>query len=287
MRNRYGSHHNAGGSFKNNHDAATSCVTAAARLRLRRYGLACAAFALSAAACADDSPTVTPYRPGVSTPAALSATGWLEIETGVQTSSGEDPSRRKSLPYTLKLAFTPDWGIRIDGDAFVRQVNVGGSAVRGGGDTTLVLKRRFAMSEASAFGLELGAKLPTARTGLGSGHADIGINAIHSLDFADDWHTDINFMTTHIGGVGPGEGRWQKGWAAALSRNLTEQWGVSGEISGTRRGGSTSTSQAVVAASYVLSREVTLDFGMSKGLNAASGGWSAFSGLTFLAARLF
>ena len=32
---------------------------------------------------------------------------------------------------------------------------------------------------------------------------------------------------------------------------------------------------------------VSLDMGVSKGLNAASGGWSVFTGITFLAARLF
>ena len=32
---------------------------------------------------------------------------------------------------------------------------------------------------------------------------------------------------------------------------------------------------------------VTLDAGVSKGLNAASGKWSLFTGVTFLAARLF
>jgi hypothetical protein len=80
---------------------------------------------------------------------------------------------------------------------------------------------------------------------------------------------------------------WQKGWAAALSRNVSERWGVVGEFSGTRQGGHASTTQALVAASYSVSKAVTLDFGASKGLSSASGGWSMFSGLTFLAAQLF
>jgi len=223
----------------------------------------------------------------VSTPAALSAPGWLEIEAGVQNSRADDPARRASLPYTLKLAFTPDWGIRIGGDAFVRQLGADGSDLRGGGDTTAVLKRRFAIDEASAFGLELGAKLPTARTGLGSGHSDIGVNGIYSSDFAEEWHTDINLLGTHIGGVDAGVSRWQKSWAAALSRNLTDQWGVVGELSGTQQTGMARTSQGLVAASYALSRAVTLDIGVSRGLSTASGGWSVFSGITFLAAHLF
>jgi hypothetical protein len=250
-------------------------------------GVACAAFAFSIAARADDSPTVTPYRPSVSTPAALSAPGWLEVEAGVQNSRADDPTRRASLPYTLKLAFTPDWGIRIGGDAIVDQVGADGSGLRGGGDTTAVLKRRFAIDEASAFGLELGAKLPTARAGLGSGHSDAGVNGIYSSDITEDWHTDINLLGTHIGGVGAGVSHWQKSWAAALSRNLTGQWGVVGELSGTQQTGVARTTQGLVAASYALARAVTLDIGVSRGLSTASGGWSVFSGITFLAAHLF
>ena len=254
---------------------------------LARIGLACMVLPWNVAAFADDSPTVTPYRPSVSTPAALSAPGWLEIEAGVQRSRADDPARRDSVPYTLKLAFSPDWGIRVGGDALLQQVGADGLMVRGGGDTTAVLKRRFELSDASAFGLELGTKLPTARTGLGSGHSDAGLNGIYSTDFAGSWHTDINLAVTRLGGVDPGMGRTQMGWAAAVSRNVTEQWGMVGEFSGTRQAGNARTAQALVAASYSPSRLVTLDIGVSRGLNAASGGWSVFSGLTFLAAQLF
>lgn len=252
--------------------------------RLIASGLA---VATSVATAQDAAPAVTPYRPSVSTPAALSAPGWLEVEAGVQSTQAVDPVRRESLPYTLKLAFTPDWGIRIGGDALVRQRSADGSSVRGGGDTTIVLKRRLAVNDASAFGLELGVKVPTARTGLGSGHSDAGVNGIYSADFAGSWHADLNLTATHVGEVDRGIGRWQKGWATALSRNLNEKWGIVGEWSGTHQAGSGSTSQALVATSYSVSPAITFDVGVSKGLTAASGGWSVFSGVTFLAARLF
>ncbi|MBC7942162.1 MAG: transporter [Chitinophagaceae bacterium] len=236
---------------------------------------------------ADDPPSVTPYRPSVSTPAALSAPGWLEVEAGLQSSRGVDPSRRQSLPYTLKLAFTRDWGVRFGGDAFVRQRDADRSSLRGGGDTTFVLKRRLAVSDDSAFGIELGAKVPTARTGIGSGHTDFTLNGIYSSDISSNWHTDINLAATRVGGVDRSTGAWQQAWAAALSRNLNEKWGVGGELSGTRQRGNASTAQALAAASYSLAPAMTVDFGVSKGLNSASGSWSVFSGVTFLAARLF
>jgi hypothetical protein len=248
---------------------------------------ACASLVAGAAAAADDAPAVTPYRPSVSTPAALSAPGWLEVEAGVQRSRADDPLRRSNLPYALKLAFTPDWGIRIGGDALVVQRAADGTGLRGGGDTSLVLKRRWAVDEVSAFGLELGANLPTARNGLGSGHADVGLNGIYSRDFADVWHTDLNLLATRLGGADPGADRWQQGWAASLSRSLSPAWSLSGELSGTHRTGQGRTAMALFAASWSASPALALDFGASKGLNAASGGWSVFTGVTFLAGRLF
>ena len=249
--------------------------------------LALTAFASATAGAAEDAPTVTPYRPSASTPAALSAPGWLEVEAGIQRSRADDPPRRDTLPYTLKLAFTPDWGIRIGGDAFVRQLNADGSRLKGGGDTTVVLKRRFAVDSASDFGAELSVKFPTARGDLGSGHTDVGVNGIYSADFAQKWHVDVNATATHLGGADPGTSAWQKGWAAALSRNLTDKWSAVGELSGTQRGGAGRTSQALVATSYSVSPALVVDAGVSKGLSAASGGWSVFTGLTFLAARVF
>lgn len=249
--------------------------------------LAIAVLSCTAAIAADDAPAVTPYRPSVSTPAALSAPGWLEVEAGLQRSRADDPQRRDTLPYTLKLAFTPDWGLRLGGDAFVRQLNADGSRASGAGDITVVLKRRFAVDSDSAFGAELGVKIPTARADLGTGHTDVGINGIYSADFGSNWHVDVNATATHLGGTVAGQSAWQKGWAVAISRSLTDRWGVVGELSGTQRSGVGRTSQALVATSYSISPALVVDAGVSKGLNAASGGWSVFTGLTFLAARLF
>ena len=238
------------------------------------------------AADAEDLPTVTPYRPSVSVPAALSAPGWLEVEAGLQSGRADDPRRRDSLPYALKLAFTPDWGIRVSGDAVVRLQPAEGSSVQGGGDTTIVLKRRFAVDEASAFGLEAGVKLATARHELGSGYRDVSLEGIYSSDFAGQWHVDINAAVTQLGGPSSGTSSWQRAWAADVSRSLSDRVGISAELSGTQTG-AIRTAQALVASSYLVSRAASLDFGLSKGLSGASGGWSVFSGITFLAARLF
>jgi hypothetical protein len=256
-------------------------------------GLAAIALAVSASvraadADADESPSTTPYRPSVSTPAALSAPGWLEVEAGFEHDHAGAGARRDSVPVTVKLAFTPDWGIRVGGEPWVSQRDDGARA-SGFGDTSVILKRRFAIDEQQAFGLEGGVTVPSARQGIGtgSGKPDYAINAIYSADFAGSWHTDLNVVTTRLGQVDPGAARTQVLWAASLSRALNEQWGVVGELSGTHERGVSGTSQLLLAASYNVSKRLTLDAGAARSLRPGPPVWSAFTGLTWLAMRLF
>jgi hypothetical protein len=235
----------------------------------------------------DGGPAVVPYRPSVSTPAQLSAPGYLELEAGGLRATGPDSgSSRLTLLYTLKLAFTPDWGVRVGGDAWVRQ-DGSGQRESGSGDTSVVLKRRFAISDATAWGLELGEKFATAGATRGSGHPDTTVNAIFSSDFAPAWHTDVNLSETRVG-VASGEPHaWQTGWAAAVSRNLSDTWGAVGEFSGTHQAGTPSSAQFLVAASWAQSPGAVFDFGAAHGLNEASPHFQVFAGVTVRLARLF
>ena len=245
-----------------------------------------AATLLAAAACAhadDGGPAVVPYRPSVSTPAQLSAPGYLELEAGGLRAT-EDSASRTSLPYTLKLAFTPDWGVRVGGEAWVRQ-SVFGFHDSGLGDTSVVLKRRFAVNDATAWGLELGETFPTAKANIGFGHAATTVNGIFSSDFAPGWHTDINLNETHLDrDFGGG---WQLGWAAAFSRTLNDSWGAVGELSGTHLGGTTDTAQFLAAASWNQSPRAVFDFGFARGLTDTTPHWQVFGGVTVRLGKLF
>jgi hypothetical protein len=260
--------------------------------RSRRSGallIFCLGFTVVAvAADGDDEPAAVPYRPSVSTPAALSAPGWIEIEAGVQRNRGGEGARRDSLPVTLKLAFTPDWGIRVGSDAWVRARDSEGGRGSGFGDTGIVVKRRFAVDDAQAFGLEAGVVVPTARHGVGSGSGkpDYGVNAIYSADFGA-WHTDLNIVATRLGSVAPDAGRTQWLGAASLSRALSERWGAVAEISGTHQRGESATRQLLLALSYNVSKRLVLDAGAARSLRSGAPDWSAFTGFTWLAARLF
>jgi hypothetical protein len=263
----------------------TSCLYA--RMALA-FGVAagCCCTSVLAQTPPEDQPSATPYRPSVSTPAALSAPGWLEIEAGALHARASGSERRDSLPYTLKLAFTPDWGVRIGGEAWVRQTDDIGQRLSGGGDGSIVLKRRFAINDTSAFGLEAGATLPVGRRGISSGSSEYSLNAIYSADIGD-YHTDLNLASTRIGSVDVGVSRTQTLWAASLSKTLNERWGIVGEFSGTQQRGVDSSSQLLFAASYTVSKSLALDVGIARSMRSGVPDGSVFTGLTMLLGRLF
>jgi hypothetical protein len=244
----------------------------------------CVAAAANAADADADAPEATPYRPSVSTPAALSAPGWLEVEAGVARER-QGAARLDGLPATFKLAFTPDWGVRVGGDVWQRQRDGSGRS-SGGGDVDVVVKRRFALGAGQAVGLEAGVTLPTAHGDTGVGRAAWGLNAIHSADFGD-WHTDLNLGATRLGAPDPGASRLVVLWAAAVSRSLGERWSVVGEVSGTRQRGGDGSRQVLVAASHAVTRRFVLDAGAAHGFGGGPSAWSVFAGFTWTAVRLF
>ena len=87
---------------------------------------------------------------------------------------------------------------------------------------------------------------------------------------------------------GPGRtGAWQTGWAAAVSRTLTDAWGTVGEFSGTRQAGAPSTAQFLAAATWNQSNAAVFDVGVAVGLNDTSPHWQLFAGVTVRLGKLF
>ena len=244
------------------------------------------AAALAVPAWAEE-PSVTPYRPTASNPAALSAPGWLEVEAGFLKTRGGDGAHQESMPYLLKYAFTPDFGILLGGDARIWQTESDGHRFSGSGDTSLLLKQRWAPGgdDGPALGLEYGVTLPTAKTGLGSGKADYLVNGIYSTEAAGS-AIDLNLNLTRIGSIAAGEGRTQLGYAATVSRPLNARWGIAAEISGTARRGTAPTDQLLAATSYAASPRVVWDAGVAFGLAQAAPDWSLFAGVSILLEKL-
>ena len=242
----------------------------------------------AAARAADDEPTVTPYRPSVAGGAYMSRPGWLELEFGAQRLGGRSSQRRDSVPFLMKLAPNESWGLLLGGDAQVRLPPESGERPSGVGDTTATLKYRLPWGvEGTAFGVEAGVKLPSAKTGLGSGERDYSLKGIYSVDLDGGFHLDANLGGTRIGGVGAGLGRIQTGWAAAVSHPAGDAWSLVADLSGTRQRGAESSSQLMGAASYSVNKRFVIDAGLAFGLNRATPKWTVFSGATLLLGQLF
>jgi hypothetical protein len=236
------------------------------------------------AAQADDGDAITPYRPSVSSPAQLPATGQLEMELGGlhQSTPG---AQRNSLPYQFKLAFSKEWGLLLGGEATVASRDTSGNA-QGVGDTSLVLKRAWTLDDSTAAGMEFGVKLPTANDTLGSGKADYTLNTIFSKDLGAV-HMDANLNATWLGANDPGTSRTQVGLSASFSTALSERWGITGELSGTHRGGVANTAQLLGALTYSPSKRLTFDLGFARAFQPTPGTTSFFAGVVFPVAKFF
>jgi hypothetical protein len=236
------------------------------------------------AADADDLDAITPYRPSVSSPAQLPVPGQLEVELGGLHARSDDV-RRSSLPYAFKLAFNKEWGVVIGGEAHVWARDDSGKA-QGLGDTTLVLKRAWIVDDASAFGVELGTKLPTANDSIGSGHADYTLNTIYSRDIGPV-HMDANLNATRLGVSDEGTGRTQLGASASFSGALSEHWGLTGEVSGTHRARAANSTQLLTALTYSPSKRLTFDVGIARAFRPTPATTQLFAGVVFPLAKLW
>lgn len=230
---------------------------------------------------------VTPYRPTVSNSAALSEPGWLEMEKGFALQNERDGSRQYSLPYLIKFALTPDFGVLLGGDGYLSQVTANGARSSGHGDTSLLLKHRVVLDEnaGKAIGIEYGFKAPTASTGLGSGEYDWVLNGIYS-DFFSGHSLDVNLNVTRIGDAFATESAYQYGWSGTVFRPIDEKLGVMAELSGSMRRGTTPLNQWLLAASYEWSSRLVIDAGISAGISNASPRFTLFTGVAVLLGKV-
>ena len=240
--------------------------------------------ALCTLAAAADDDAITPYRPSVSSPAQLPVPGQVEIELGGLHARSDD-SRRSSLPYTFKLAFSKEWGLVVGGEAHVWARDDSGKA-QGLGDTTLVLKHAWIVDDATAFGVELGTKLPTANDSIGSGRADYTLNTIFSRDIGPV-HMDANLNATRLGVFDDGTGRTQFGASSSFSGALSNHWGLTGEVSGTHRSGAANGTQLLAAFTYSPSKRLTFDVGLARAFRPTPATTQVFAGVVFPLAKLW
>ena len=257
--------------------------------RLRRCPVLWLLLTLAGTARADAgdlADPVTPYRPSMSNPAQLPAPGQLELEIGGRHSRSTDV-RRSSIPYLLKLAFNPEWGVLVGGEAHVWQRDEDGHA-QGIGSTELTLKRAWTVDDATGFGAELTARLPTGseRAGAG-GKADYTLNTIASRDLGPV-HLDANVNATRLGSPDTGTSRALFGASVALAVPISERWGATTEFAATHQGGSGGNgAQLLAALTWSPTKRLTFDVGISRAWRPAPGMTQIFAGVVMPLAKLW
>ena len=275
----------AGAHYMNAPETANfvkSRAAVAATIRGWLIGLAVVAHG----ACADEDSAAsrdlkaTPYRPTVSNPADLPVPRHFEWEAGGLATHEPHGERSGSVPYLLKYAFNEDFGVLVGGDSFTSE-RAAGQTASGWGDTDVVAKFHHALSESTGLGLEASAKLPTATSDLGSGHADYTMNGIVSTQVGG-CDVDINASYTRLGVTDPGTKRGVIGWAVAASHDVGQQRGVAGELSGDQQDGARSATQVLAALSYAAEPTLVFDGGALAGLNRGASHYGLFAGLTML-----
>lgn len=239
--------------------------------------------------CLGQEPSATPYRQTLSNPAQLSAAGYVEMEMGWQTLKEKaTDDYRHTVPYLFKLAFSDYIGLLIGGDALIINDFDQGSTLAGIGDLTPALKFKVPSSSqsASAFGLEVGARLPTAPETISRQQTDYLITGIYSTQIGHIG-VDLNVGYTRLGGTASGRGKNNLFWAASTAYGITERWSVAGELAGTARQGVKPFTQFLTSTSYFFTPRLVGDTGMAFGLNGASQEWTMFAGMTILLGKVW
>ena len=185
--------------------------------------------------------------------AALQPLGELWVRFGLLNTHGGTERERSSLPVRVRYSFNDTVGLRLDFEPWVRQTEFNGTTVSGPSDATLLLKLSRTLPARQAIAIEAGAKLATAKTGLGTDKKDFVTNFIYSKEF-DQYSIDASFGYSRLGTAGPGESRNEFPWYVDLYHAIDATWGTTFEWSGTNQGGTKPIMELLGALSYNISK---------------------------------
>ncbi|HEX7418980.1 MAG TPA: hypothetical protein VF505_03780 [Thermoanaerobaculia bacterium] len=185
-----------------------------------------------------------PERPTVATHAGTVATGWLEIEDGIELDRYKDRSHGASVPLVIKLGVAP----RVQFSLFVPLLHPPGQNTTGVGDLSAAIKWRLAEHApvVGDFAILPSIKFPTAQASLTTGTTDLGLLLISSHDFGAV-AMDLNAGMTrrsHDTKVP----RYASLWTASFGGSAIGHVGWVGEVYGDPATSGPAGSRAIVAA---------------------------------------
>ena len=98
---------------------------------------------------------------------------------------------------------------------------------------------------------------------------------------------DANLNATRLGLIDAGTARTQFGLSASFSSPLSTQWGLTGELSGTHRGGVDNSLQVLAALVYSPTKRLTFDIGVARSPRPSPASTSVFAGVVFPITKLW
>ena len=242
----------------------------------------------------DDEPDfIVPARPTVSNPAEFQRPGVLQLEFGYNGNfhASGNYKYQQDAPLALRFAVNRRILIELDTDSPYSQKDLSGARNTGAGDTQLGIQAVVQSENKARPGIALAyyVKLPTAsrEKNLGTGRVDNSFIGLVSKKFGQ---TTVDFNAIYLfAGRTSGAGFASSGQAAlAVSRNLTKQFGVQGEISGLSRSDMQSGAMfALGVVTYQVNRRLSFDSGLRFGLTAGAPRVGAVAGITVGVADLY
>ena len=239
----------------------------------------------------DEPDFIVPARPTVSNPAEFQKPGVLQLEFGVGSNFNAPAfSSVQDFPLALRFAVSRRVLLEFDGDGPLSQSS-DGTRTTGDGDTQLGIQvvLQHQREGRPGFSLAYYVKLPTASApkGLGSGRVDHNFIALLSKNIGK---TTVDFNVSYLL-----DGRTSRSGdassilgALAASHNITEHWGIQGEISGFARVDEQPGSLLLLAAvTYQVNRRLVLDGGARTGLTHDAPRVGVFAGMTVGLADLY
>ena len=240
--------------------------------------LVAAAIAASAFAAFAAEPEVTPYRPGVGSPAVLSAAGFFELEAGYEYGKAEGV-RADTFGLLLKYGINDNFGLLVGVNPYQR-LRADGASISGMSDSYLGVKFVNKMNESTALGLQLITTLPTGKRAFRSDNPNLTLTGLAGFDYSG-FHSDINLGFTRLG---EGDSRNIFGWSGSIGRTLSGPVSGALELSGTRQSGLTST-RLLGSLAYAVDKRLVLDAYVSRAKAEGVYGTTAGVGFSYLFAK--
>ena len=215
-------------------------------------------------------PEVTPYRPGVGSPAVVNAPGTIEVEVGYDYAKASG-ARVDNLGTLLKYGVNSNIGLTLGVSPYVK-LSGGGASVSGPSDINLGVKYVTKVQPELAAGAQLTVSVPTGSKNVGGGgKSNVALTGLIGVDFAG-FHSDINLGLTRAGeNPGAGVSRNRIGWSASLGRTISGPLSAAVELSGNRLSGADSTVQLLGSLSYSVNSSLVVDGYLARARTTVSG----------------